>query len=180
MFRMRKRGGISICITKHSTANNEYIPNKYNPNCPQIFFILTVDANNLYGWAMSGYMLYSDFTWVDSIENIDILNVPNNSEMGYILEVNIWVHLHDVYMDLLFLPINKCTEGSKQTKLLITLELKQKYICHCINLKQAVTYRLKITKIHRAIQCPQTPWLKPYIDLNTQKRWVAKNDFEFF
>ena len=45
-------------------------------------------------------------------------------------------------------------------------------------LKQALDYRLKITKIHQIIEFDQEAWLKPYIDMNTRLRTEAKNDFE--
>ena len=37
---------------------------------------------------------------------------------------------------------------------------------------------MKLTKVHRALEFRQTPWLKQYIDFNTVKRTAAKNDFE--
>jgi len=37
---------------------------------------------------------------------------------------------------------------------------------------------LKLTKIHRGISFNEEAWLKPYIDLNTQLRTKATNDFE--
>ena len=32
--------------------------------------------------------------------------------------------------------------------------------------------------MHRTIECRQEAWLKPYIDINTELRKQAKNDFE--
>ena len=37
---------------------------------------------------------------------------------------------------------------------------------------------LQLKKVHRALQFKQSPWLKQYIDFNTQKRTTAKNSFE--
>ena len=45
-------------------------------------------------------------------------------------------------------------------------------------LKQALNRRLKLKKIHRIIELNQEAWLKPYIDMNTELRKVAKNDFK--
>ena len=54
----------------------------------------------------------------------------------------------------------------------------KKTVVHIRSLKQALSHRLISKKVHRVIQFNQEAWLKPYIDMNTQLRKEAKNDFE--
>ena len=49
---------------------------------------------------------------------------------------------------------------------------------HIRSLKQALNHGLKFKKIHRFIEFNEEAWLKPYIDMNTELRKVAKNDFK--
>ena len=49
---------------------------------------------------------------------------------------------------------------------------------HIKSLKQALNHGLKLKKIHRIIEFNQKAWLKPYIDMNTELRKLAKDDFE--
>ena len=49
---------------------------------------------------------------------------------------------------------------------------------HIKSLKQALNHELKFKKIHRIIEFNQKAWLKPYIDMNTELRKLAKDDFE--
>ena len=107
-----------------------------------------------------------------------IKNYDEDSDQRYILEVDVKYpeKIRMLHSDLAFLPermkINKCT------KLTCTIQNKENYVIHIRALKQAVNHGLKLTKVHRIIQFDQEAWLKPYIDMNTDLRKDAKNDFE--
>ena len=81
-----------------------------------------------------------------------------------------------MHSDLPFLPernkINKCN------KLVWNLYDKKNYVVHIRSLKQALDHGLILKKVHRVIQFNQGAWLKEYIDMNTELRKQAKNDFE--
>ena len=66
----------------------------------------------------------------------------------------------------------------KVEKLVANLHDKTEYVIHIRNLKQALNHGLVLKKVHRVIKFNQNAWLKPYIDMNTDLRKKAKNDFE--
>ena len=84
--------------------------------------------------------------------------------------------LHQLHSDLPFL--SERMEMNKCKKLVSNLSNKKKYVTHINSLKQALNHGLKLKKIHRVIEFNQKEWLKPYIDMNTELRKAAKNDFE--
>ena len=68
---------------------------------------------------------------------------------------------------------------SKLEKPVANLHDKAEYvIIHIRNLKQALNHGLVLKKVHKVIKFNQNAWLKPYIDMNTDLRKKAKNDFE--
>ena len=64
------------------------------------------------------------------------------------------------------------------TKLVPTLQNKEKYILHNETLKLYLRLGMRLRKIHKVIKFQQSQWLKIYIDFNARKRSQAKNDFE--
>ena len=144
-------------------------------------YIQYLDANNLYGWAMSQKLPLNGFKWLEDTSGINeesIKKYDENNDKGYILEVDVKYpkKLHDLHSDLLFLP--KRMKIDKCKKLVCNLRNKKKYVVHIKSLKKALNHGLKLKKFHRIIKFNQKAWLKPYIDTNTELRKLAKNDFE--
>ena len=173
------RGGICHSVHRYAKANNKYMKN-YNKN-EESSYIQYLDANNLYGWAMSQKVPVNNFKCVKDTSRINevfIKSYNENSKKGYILEVDVKYpkKLHVLHSDLPFLPrrmkIDKCK------KLVCNLYNKKKYVVHIKSLKQALNHGLKLEKIHRIIEFNQKAWLKPYIDMNPELRKLAKDDFE--
>ena len=107
-----------------------------------------------------------------------IQNYNENGNTGYFLEADIDYpkELFNLHRDLPFLPERK--KEKKVEKLICSIEDKEKYVIHIRALKQALNHGLKLKKVHRIIQFKQKAWLKVYIDMNTELRKNAKNEFE--
>ena len=139
----------------------------------------------------------TEFQWVEEPEKIDLMNIAQDAEKGYILEVDLdYPHeIHDEHNDYpmapeLHYPIGELSSHSQKLrkdlnmkskpteKLIPNLKNKKNYVVHYRNLQQYVRHGLKVSKIHRALQFRQSAWLKDYIALNTSKRKEAKNPFE--
>ena len=126
----------------------------------------------------------NDFKWVKKEKvskfNEDFIrNYNENGNTGYFLEVDIDYYpkeLFNLHKDLPFLPEIK--KVNKVEKLTCSIENKEKYVIHIRSLKQTLNHGLKLKKVHRVIQFKQKAWLKVYIDMNTELRKNAKNEFE--
>ena len=174
------RGGVSIISNRYGKANNKYMKG-FNKNKLSKFLML-LDKNNLYGRGMSMKLPTHGFKW---LTNREIENIFNNQVVQVfektpcILEVDLEYpeDLHDLHNDYPFCPERvKCENGVE--KLIPNLRDKIKYVIHYKNLIQCLKAGMKLKKIHRGIKFVESEWLKPYIELNTNLRTQAKNNFE--
>ncbi|XP_068735747.1 uncharacterized protein [Montipora capricornis] len=95
------RGGISYICNRYGKANNKYMKT-YDEKAPSKY-IMYLDANNLYGWAMSQYLPTGGFRWMTKkqIDKIDLSKYKEDSNKGLILEVDLEYpkELHDLHND---------------------------------------------------------------------------------
>lgn len=194
------RGGISMISNRYAKANNKYMKNYDNKEITK--YLMYLDANNLYGHSMSEKLPTNNFNWAN-VDDPKFSEWIHNSEeeidhQGYFFEVDLEYpkELHDLHNDYPLAPerlvvknemlseyqnavINELNIKSIEcVKLVPNLNNKVKYQVHYKVLKLYLLLGLKITKIHRIISFDHSCWMKQYIDFNTAKRTVAKNDFE--
>ena len=179
MIENGKRGGICHAIQRYAKANNKYT-NDYKKN-KESSYVQYLDANNLYGMAMSEKLPIRGFKWMVDISGIDenfIKSYNKNSNKGYILKVDIDYprELQNLHCDLPFLPEKMIVNNTK--KLIFNLQDKKDYVVHINVLKQALDNGLKLIKVHQVIEFDQEAWLKEYINFNTELRKKATNEFE--
>ena len=184
------RGGISSVMGPRFIESNENTK------------LLYIDANNLYGWAMSQYLPTSEFEKLDfpeeyELEQIveDLRFIPDNNEYGYFIECDLEYpaeikektenfplcpyqtkadpNLFSEYMNSVKQPNYKPTE-----KLMCDLTNKYNYMMHYRMFKFYTQIGMKVTKIHTIYRFKQSLWLEKYINHNTQKRTKAKTNFE--
>ena len=189
-------GGISYVNKRFSKANNEYCPD-CDKNKPKVY-INYHDMNNLCGYAMSEYLLYGGFKWVEvNNETVyRILHKSENSLYGYFLEVDLDYpeELNDIHNDYPLAPEKIKIEVEMLSpysfeiknkydiktgginKLAPNLMPKKNYWVHYRNLQYCLSQGLILKKVHRILEFKQSNWMKFYIDFKTQKRKEATNE----
>ena len=171
------RGGVSTITNRYGKSNNKYMGKTFDKN-KLSKFISYLDVNNLYGWAMNLPQATHGFEWMTETEFNNWKDITKEDGIGCILKVDLEYpeSLHDLHNDYPLAP--ESVEVGTVHKLIPNLNDKEKYVIHYENLKLYESLGLKITQIHRGIKFNESPWLKTYIDLNTELRTKATNDFE--
>ena len=174
------RGGISMASKRHARANNPLVEG-YDPWQPSSH-ILYLDANNLYGWAMSQYVPTGGFRWVDDGQQLakTIAEQPVDGPEGYILEVDLEYpkDLHDAHNAYPLAPERMMVQKKSMSeyqynllgvgvapteveKLVPNLRNKDRYVLHYRNLQLYMSLGMRLTKVHRALRFDQSPWMEP-------------------
>ena len=112
-------------------------------------YLMYLNSNNLYGWAMSQKLPVNGFKWAKKLSKFNetfIRNYDENRDQGYFLEVDVEYpkELFDLHKDLPFLPESK--KVNKVEKLICSIEDKEKYVMHIKVLKQALNHGLVLKK----------------------------------
>ena len=188
------RGGISSVMGPRFIESNENTK------------LLYIDANNLYGWAMSQYLPTSEFEKLDfpqgygeatQIEQIveDLRFIPDNNEYGYFIECDLeypaeikektenfplcpYQTKADPNLFSEYMNSVKQPNYKPTEKLMCDLTNKYNYMMHYRMFKFYTNLGMKVTKIHTIYRFKQLLWLEKYINHNTQKRTKAKTNFE--
>ena len=159
------RGRNCQAMHRYTKANNKYMKN-YDKSI-ESSYIVFLDANNLYGWAMSQKLPVNGFKWVKNLSEFNkdfIKNYDENSDNGYFLEVDVAYSKKLFNSHRLTISTEK-KKVEKVKKLICSIEDKEKCVIHVRDLKQALNHGLKPKKVHRVSKFNQRAWLKPYIDI---------------
>jgi len=162
--------------------------------------ILYLDANNLYGVGLSGYLPHGGFRWMTTEEMIELettrkLNLPEG--WGYSVEVDLLypeeIHFRDRDFPMCpehltickehlsdYISEDKHKEHIGHTKLCMTLCDKEKYKIEKRMLKHVLSHGMKLWQVHRGVIYKEAQWMKPFVDLNTRLRIEGENRGDSF
>ena len=182
------RGGICYIAKRYCRANNKFVKG-YDSSLEKSC-----------GAAMLEYLPYDEFEWLsdDEIDSIDFNGVSAESDVGYILEVDLKYSskLHELNNDYPLAPekmrVSKdmlseyCLGIAEKydvkvgdvVKLIPNLGDKSCYVLHYRALQLYVSLGMVVKRIHRVLKFKQSDWLKSFVMFNTAKRMNAANEFE--
>lgn len=190
------RGGISQVSKRYAEANNKYM--KAHDSTKEISHILNLDANALYPAGMVKYLPVSGFKMEDE-QTVDrwtveeILAIKEDADIGYTFEFTIRLpkSLHDKFNNYPMFPRNMEIDRSELSKfqqenckvsnakkLCLSLNQADNYVAHYRYLQTALKLGYELVKIHKVQSFNQSPFMKPYIEMNTDLRKNAKSKFE--
>ena len=148
---------------------------------------------------MSQTLPTGGFRWVEDCDGLvgTIQDQPADGPEGFILEVDLEYpqELHDEHNAYPLAPermvvqkewmseyqhglLGKGMASAEVEKLVPNLRDKNHYVLHYRNLQLYLGLGMKLKKVHRALRFEQSPWMEPYIRMNTELRKQATSAFE--
>ena len=145
------------------------------------------------------YLPISRFRWVDDCQQLakTIAEQPDDSPEGYILEVDLEYpeDLHDAHNSYPLAPERMVVQKewmseyqhnllgvgvapTEVEKLVPNVRNKDRYVLHYRNLQLYMSLGMRLIKVHRPLRFDQSPWMEPYIQMNTELRKKAASGFK--
>ena len=164
--------------------------------------LLYMDCTNLYGKAMCMPLPIDCFSWMTEAELANFSpqrDVSEDGDIGYFLEVDLEypeklhvkhnsfplaaqsVQLTEQDLSPYSYSCLEATSGKKNKKystkkLTSTFYPRTRYLCHGLNLKLYLKLGMKLVRIHRGIKFRQQSFIKPYIEMCSQRRKTAPTE----
>ena len=190
-------GGVSMISTRHAQPNSAYM-GAFDA-APPTSSIIDIDANNLYGWAMTQPMRIGGFDWMTAAEarEIDWQTQTEDQPVGYFIEASIHsqVELHEAHnkdllaaerLDLQVKMLRgiqvklrtpyQMSWATHSTKLIPNLLPKSNYIVDYLNLRFYLVHGMRFIDLHRVLRFQQSRWVAAYFEKKSSLRAAAKND----
>lgn len=204
MIENGKIGGISTIGGKsYAVANHKYLKD-FNPEMTKQF-LMFLDANGLYAWAMSQKLPIDSFMWVECKDfNLEKALADCDGHYGYFIEGDFMCpnQHHDSQNDYPCFPENKVVTNDmlsplmkkerefletnmnikcpEESKLIPNLHPKTDYVVHINALKLYLEQGWEVVNIKRVLKFRQCAWMKPYIDLCMEERKKATDSGDDF
>ena len=178
-FEDSKRGGVSLAMKRYAKANHKYMEN-YDPEKPSKYIIYN-DRNGLYTSILAGPLPFSDFKWITEEKKDEIMNAYEEGDYDrikpgrYRVDLEDPKELHDAHNAYPLAVESFTVDGVK--KLIPNLNDKIRYVVHHEPLKFDLKHGMILKKVHEGISYAEKA-LKKFIDICTEARKNAKNDFE--
>ena len=152
LFEKGIRGSMCNVIHKYAKDNNKYMKN-YDVT-KESTFLMYVNVNNLYGWAMSKKLPIDNFKWEAGLSTFTedfIKNYDEESDTGYLFYAYIAYpkNLHKLHADLPFLPHRM--KVNKFNKLVNRVYDRNNYSIHIFALKQELEHGFILNKVYSVI-----------------------------
>jgi hypothetical protein len=194
-FEAGVRGGMTF-VNQHHVCRNSPDDDDYDPHREHTE-LLYVDANNLYGNALSMHLPQSDFRWIEESEErrrLVLEQLPHmdiHTSEGFVAEVDLFIpsSIHSLLDDLPLAPerstvsddmltafmrsqlaSSSSSDYHSQQKLLLTHLPKRHYVIHFALLQFYMKMGVIVTEVHRCVRFHQSPYFERYITFNSQQR----------